>query len=87
MPRINFWSWTLSRFELDQRSRETRLRLERLERLLLRHTTQPHFRALAVPFVIIGAACLVARRQVGEFGAGKRSAAFPHADRCQGPGL
>jgi len=54
MPRINFWSWTLSRFELDQRSRETRLRLERLERLLLRHTTQPHFRALAVRLLLLG---------------------------------
>jgi len=47
MPRINFWSWSLSRFELDQRSREARLRFERLEQLLLAHTTQPHFRALA----------------------------------------
>ena len=47
MPRINFWSWSLSRFELDQRSREARLRFERLERLLLRHATQPHCRALA----------------------------------------
>jgi hypothetical protein len=35
MPRINFWSRSLSRVELDQRAREARLRLERLERRLL----------------------------------------------------
>jgi hypothetical protein len=35
MPRINFWSQSLSRTELDQRSREARLRLERIERLLI----------------------------------------------------
>jgi hypothetical protein len=31
MSRINFWSWSLSRLELDQRSREARLRFERLQ--------------------------------------------------------
>jgi hypothetical protein len=35
MPRINFWSRSLSRVELDQRSREARLRLEQVERLLI----------------------------------------------------
>jgi hypothetical protein len=34
MLSINFWSRSLSRVELDQRSREARLRLERMERLL-----------------------------------------------------
>jgi hypothetical protein len=38
MPRISFWSGSLSRVELDQRSRAARLRLERLERLLISHT-------------------------------------------------
>ena len=36
MRRIEFWSWSLPRAELDQRSREARLRLEQLERLLVR---------------------------------------------------
>ena len=35
MPSIKFWSRSLSRVELDQRSREARLRLERIERLLI----------------------------------------------------
>jgi hypothetical protein len=37
MPRINLWSQSLPRIELDQRSREARLRLERIERLLIPH--------------------------------------------------
>jgi hypothetical protein len=39
MPSINFWSRSLSRVELDQRAREARLRLERLERLLISRAT------------------------------------------------
>jgi hypothetical protein len=35
MPRINPWSLSVPRVELDQRSREARLRLERIERLLI----------------------------------------------------
>jgi len=35
MWRIEFWSWSLPRAELDQRSREAHLRLEQLERLLV----------------------------------------------------
>jgi hypothetical protein len=35
MPRIKLWSRSLSRVERDQRSREARLRLERIERLLV----------------------------------------------------
>jgi hypothetical protein len=40
MPRTNFWSRSVSRVELDQRSREARLRLERIEPRLMpaRHT-------------------------------------------------
>jgi len=34
MPRIDLWWPSATRVEVDQRSRETRLRLERLERLL-----------------------------------------------------
>jgi hypothetical protein len=35
MLRTNFWSRSVPRVELDQRSREARLRLERIERLLI----------------------------------------------------
>lgn len=35
MPRTNLWDRTVSRVELDQRSREVRLRLEQIERLLV----------------------------------------------------
>jgi hypothetical protein len=35
MPRTNFWSRSVSRIELDQRSREARLRLERIEPRLM----------------------------------------------------
>jgi hypothetical protein len=34
MSRINLWSRTLSRIEVEERSRDARLRLEQLERLL-----------------------------------------------------
>jgi hypothetical protein len=35
MLRINLWSQSVPRVELDQRSREAHLRLERIERLLV----------------------------------------------------
>ena len=35
MLRTNVWSQSVPRVELDQRSREARLRLERIERLLI----------------------------------------------------
>ena len=35
MPRTNLWNRTVSRVELDQRSREARLRLGQLEQLLV----------------------------------------------------
>jgi hypothetical protein len=35
MPRMNIWSQSVPRVELDQRSREARLRLQRIERLLI----------------------------------------------------
>ena len=37
MPKINFWSQNVPRVEIDQRSREARLRIERIERLLVPH--------------------------------------------------
>jgi hypothetical protein len=37
MPRIDFWSRSLSRVELDQHAREARFRLQQLERLRVSH--------------------------------------------------
>jgi hypothetical protein len=44
MPRNNFWSESVPRAELDQRSRAARLRLERLERLLAPRAAVTHSR-------------------------------------------
>ena len=42
MPSINLWSRSVSRVELDQRSREARLRLERIEPLVVSRATVAH---------------------------------------------
>jgi len=42
MPRINLWSRSVSRVELDQRSREARLRFERMEPLIISRATLAH---------------------------------------------
>ena len=55
MSRIILWSRNLSRVELDQRSREARLRLEQLERLLVPHAAVRRYR----------------RRRLLSFGAGR----------------
>ena len=44
MPRNNLWSPSLPKVELDQRSREARLRLERIERLLIPRAAVTHSR-------------------------------------------
>jgi hypothetical protein len=44
MSRINLWSRSLSRVELDRRSRDARLRLEQLERLLISHAPVRRYR-------------------------------------------
>ena len=44
MSRIILWSRSLSRVELDQRSREARLRLEQLERLVVPHVAVRRYR-------------------------------------------
>jgi hypothetical protein len=44
MPKDNFWSKSVPRVELDQRSREARLRLERIELLLAPRAAVRHFR-------------------------------------------
>jgi len=53
MGTISFWSRDLSRIELDARSREARLRLEQLERLLVSHTIRG-YRRRRLPFFGFG---------------------------------
>jgi hypothetical protein len=79
MSRIILWSRSLSRVELDQRSREARLRLEQLERLLVPHVTVRRYRRRRLLFFggrqISARAARASGRKAAE-----RSAAFPHAD-------
>ena len=42
MPRNNLWSQSVSRIEIDQRSREGRLRFEQTDRLFVRNATVTH---------------------------------------------
>ena len=42
MPRINRWNQSVSRVELDQRSRAARLRFERIDRLFIVRPTMTH---------------------------------------------
>jgi len=46
MPRINFWNKVVTRFEFDQRAREGRLQLERLEQLLVTNRPANHCKPL-----------------------------------------
>ena len=50
MPRTNLWSQSVPRVELDQRSREARLRLERIERLFVPRACSDAFPAPAAPW-------------------------------------
>jgi len=43
MPRTNPWSQSVSRIEINQRSREARLRFERTNRLFLLSATVTHY--------------------------------------------
>ena len=42
MPRSNLWSQSVPRIELDQRSREARLRFERIDRVFILRATVTH---------------------------------------------
>jgi hypothetical protein len=42
VPRINVWSQNVPRVELDQRSREARLRFEQIDRLFILRATVTH---------------------------------------------
>jgi hypothetical protein len=44
MPRTNLWSQSVSRVELDQRSREARLQFEQIDRFFILRPTATHFR-------------------------------------------
>ena len=44
MPRTNLWNHNLPRAEIDQRSRETRLRFERIDRSFIVRATVTHSR-------------------------------------------
>jgi hypothetical protein len=44
VPRINVWSQNVPRVELDQRSREARLRFEQIDRLFILRATVTHSR-------------------------------------------
>jgi hypothetical protein len=44
MPRTNLWSQSVPRIELDQRSREARLRLEQIDRSFILRATVTHIR-------------------------------------------
>jgi hypothetical protein len=69
MLRTNRWNESVPRVELDQRSREAHLRLERIERLLVP-------RAAVTDSWLKRLLCLLS---FGIYGAGEQSAALPHA--------
>jgi hypothetical protein len=46
MPKVNRWSRNVPRIELDQRSREARLRLEEIERLVVSKQRQARLRRI-----------------------------------------
>lgn len=45
MPKTIFWNKAVTRFEFDQRARESRLQLERLEQLLVNNHPTNHRQA------------------------------------------
>jgi hypothetical protein len=51
MSRTDFWRWSATRIEIDHRAREARLRLDRLERLLMLRltSTRPWPKGLSHP--------------------------------------
>src|SRR5689334_4635525 len=44
MPRTNLWSQSVTRVEIDQRSRAARLRFERIDELFIVRPTMTHLR-------------------------------------------
>ena len=66
MPKANLWNQSVPRVDLDQRAREARLRLERLERLLVP-------RAAATGSLLERALCLFSVRSDSEHGQRRRT--------------
>src|SRR5690348_7006755 len=54
MPNRNFWNKNVLRVECDHCARKTRLRLERVERLLAKRDAAEGFRYLRLLFLLLG---------------------------------
>ncbi len=54
MPRTNLWSESVPRVELDRRSREARLRFERIDRFFILRPTVDAFPAAAAALFVHG---------------------------------
>jgi hypothetical protein len=54
MPNRNFWNRNVLRVEYDHRVRETRLRLEHVERLLAKREATDGFRYLKLLLLLLG---------------------------------
>ena len=54
MPNRNFWNKNVLRVEYDHRVRETRLRLEHVERLLAKRDSAEGFRYLRLLLLLLG---------------------------------
>ena len=63
MPNKNLWNKNVSRVEYDLRARDTRLRLERIERLLVKRDGFRYFRLLRL--LIVNVAGSGRRRDAG----------------------
>jgi hypothetical protein len=51
MPKTNLWSQSITRAEIDQRSRAARLRFERIDQLFIVRPTMTHFRLRRLLYV------------------------------------
>jgi len=61
MPRKNLWNANLPRVELDQRVRDARLRLERIERLLVPRAAVTNFGRVSTALRFISRSMSIAR--------------------------
>ena len=52
MPRTNLWSQSVTRVEIDQRSRAARLRFERIDQLFIVRPTTGHSRLRRLLYVL-----------------------------------
>jgi type II secretory pathway component HofQ len=83
MLRTNLWNKSVPvRVELDQRSREARLRLERIERLLVPRAAVTNSRAKRLLCLLTSV--LAVRREKDGPGVSEQSAASPHGEISSG---